>query len=1110
MRTIQLLLATATASFALSNSVTLTNLSGGQATRALTIPRYFADKEICHYPQPYAEGTAARYWQADVRNRWPADADCAGGYVKFALITIEQTMIGSGSVTVDFRDSEASSSGGAGLDKAGMLNFDGGSGAGVWPSRGSYTEGGITFNTSAKTMISNDHYKILENGPLRTSVLVREGPEAISGATTRTTSFGWQCTTNCAAPYDQAVWVNHAAYYSIRPSYVVTFYRLPGQGTGRVETDFLLDNGWMDRAQDQRISSTVLYKDDTGGSACYTAPAVFVIPFRSRMFETCWSADPPAVHIDLNFKYLYYSKVIPAYGPEYTVSAAAENLELNDTLYGFLSKSDQGATVTAASSPHMGKGQWQFYGMQGSVGGSSPGVAVIPRWDVRWLARQSPGLLAAVLGNAKASFHAPVFYADSSTTGVFRRGQTDKAFGRAASIDSRPTFISSSAIGTEPADSVRSPHADIVSANCAAPNCMVTIPYANYGWYSVMTFGNSPTNAWGHDVAHRTGNYLAAYLATGKYAYLEGMYHEASFIIAFGPPGTIPDAKQTYAHRWTGVYYELGNSPRSSAWGFRTMTWAATFAPDGSVEQGYYQDRLKATLEMTRGRLNIGANGRSCAGFNRLTETDPWKMGRCYYEGNSTSNTLHEFMTITQGLYDIPCYCSTSPQAGGLYSNWQHQYVMVSLNHLLDLGWDVKPVLEFVADYDLHLIADTALKSPLFSRLYWLPGFQGSTFDYVQSWTDVYNGKAQTAILAKPMGRNDRSVTVLGTLDTQGNPQENVMDVSIAGGIWMRADGEIFKAGTFSALPAKAVTAVDTIADTITIASHEYATGETAMFQNGALDNGMTGGPTCSTDRNGNRVKNCWFYVKALDTNTLELYRDAGLTQKVDLTGGSAGMASARSIATIHAVCGRGTGADYCRGQFDTAAADHPAGAVAERLPISAYYSRDPDGDADGAHGVYYSSGLSAAVDIDATAIDSLTGETITAARAYEQLWGSMRWKDRFGGRANCTGVNLSTCDNPVWGIRPRHRIRDIAVTTGESSQMLNYTAPTGDGCRVGISSTPFPTSSDSGDTDDQQVILPRSFPLNGLPAGKHYYRITCGPGGGTARAAGRFTAAAQ
>ena len=962
-------------------------------------------------------------------------------------------------------------------------------------------------------MLADNFYKVLENGPLRTSVLVREGPETVSAATTRTMSFGWQCTANCVAPYDQATWAKNPSYYSIRPSYVVTFYRSPTLGTGTVETDFLLDNGWMDRAQDQRIEAAALYRDDTGSSNCYTAPAPFVIPFRSRMFETCWSSDPPSTNIDFNFNYLYESRVIPAYGPEYTVSAAAENLELNDTLYGFLSKSDQGATVTTTSSPHMGTAQWAFYGLQGSGGGSSPAVAVMPRWDVRWLVRQSPGMLSAVLGNAKASFHVPVFYLDSSTTGTFRRGAPYNASGRPASIDSHSTFVSSTAYGaTTSADSIHSPHGDVLNTNCTAPNCMVTVPYATYGWYSVMLFSGDTVNNWGHDTAHRTGNYFAAYLATGKYVYLEGMMNEASFVISFGPPGTYDsqNPNYVYAERWTGVFFDLGNSPRSTAWSLRTMAWAATFAIDGSVEQGYYQDRLNATLQMTQGRLNIDPQGRTCAGFNRLTETDPWKMGRCYYENGQTTNVLHEFMGISPDLFTAPCYCSVSPQSAGMYSAWQHQYAMVSLNHLLDLGWDVKPILQFIADYDLHLIADTAVRSPLFSRLYWLAGFKDSRWDYEQSWTDIYNAKSETAILAKPAGPTDTNFTLLGTMDTQGNPQEDLMDVAIMNGIWMQVDNEIFEVLGFSAYNPVAITAVDTSASTVTIPAHGYNTGETIMFQGTALDTGMTGGPTCSMNRAGALVENCWFYLKAIDANTLAIYSDAALTKQVVLKGGSSGMVSTRSVALVWSICGTGTGSVYCRGQFDTKAAAHSPGTVVQRLPISAYASRDPSGDADGAHGVYYSSGLSAAVDVGATATDSITGAPITAYRAYEELFGSMRWKDRFGGGVNCTGLNVSTCDNPVWGIRPRHVVSDVSIKSGSGSPILYYTAPTGDGCKIGISSTPFVSTDSSSDTPDAQVIRARGFQTSGLAAGSYFYRITCGPGPGTARVNGTFSIGGQ
>ena len=200
-------------------------------------------------------------------------------------------------------------------------------------------------------MIGNNHYRVLESGPLRTSVLVREGPDAVSAATTRSTSFGFQCAANCTAPYDAATWADNSNYYSMRPSFVVTFYS-PHSGTGSVEVDYLLDNAWMDRAQDQRLASFVLYNGGAETTACYTSPAAFVVPFRSRVFETCWSSTPGAINIDFNRAYVIYSKVTPAYGLNYTVGASAVALEVAD-----FNSTDQGATVTAGEAPEMGTGQ---------------------------------------------------------------------------------------------------------------------------------------------------------------------------------------------------------------------------------------------------------------------------------------------------------------------------------------------------------------------------------------------------------------------------------------------------------------------------------------------------------------------------------------------------------------------------------------------------------------------------------------------------------------------------------------------------------------------------------------------------------------------------------
>src|ERR1039458_3156616 len=234
---IPLLLAAASISWGLSNAVTIQETSGTtQTNRVVPIPRYFAQGEICQYPQPYTGGSAVAHWQADVKTRWPGDANCGGGFGKVPLITIEITLPASSSNTVvEFRNSSSASSGGSGLNQAAMLAFNTGAGAGSWGAGFSATTGGVTqtcrvgstIPCGARDMITAGFYKVLESGPLRTSVLVREGPDAATSVTTRTTSLGWQCTSNCTAPYNTSPWGNAAGNYSIRPSSVITFYPSP-------------------------------------------------------------------------------------------------------------------------------------------------------------------------------------------------------------------------------------------------------------------------------------------------------------------------------------------------------------------------------------------------------------------------------------------------------------------------------------------------------------------------------------------------------------------------------------------------------------------------------------------------------------------------------------------------------------------------------------------------------------------------------------------------------------------------------------------------------------------------------------------------------------------
>src|SRR6185437_5030460 len=143
-----------------------------------------------------------------------------------------------------------------------------------------------------------------------------------------------------------------------------------------------------------------------------------------------------------------------------------------------------------------------------------------------------------------------------------------------------------------------------------------------------------------------------------------------------------------------------------SAWGMRTLVWAATFAIDGSPEQAYFQRHLNMTLDFTRGRLNLtAADGvpRDCTGFNYLTETDPWRIGRCYYE-NQRSNPLGYFVNASTQL--SACYCWTSSEVGYDYPNYQQPYVMATLGEARDFGWPVDSILLQQAQFSMRIVAD--------------------------------------------------------------------------------------------------------------------------------------------------------------------------------------------------------------------------------------------------------------------------------------------------------------------------------------------------------------------------------------------------------------------
>ena len=1142
---IPLLLAAASISWGLSNAITLQEKLGStQFNTVRTVPRYFAQGEICQYPQPYTGGSAVTYWQADIKTRWPGDANCGGGYVKFALITIQITLTASSNTVVEFRSSSSSSSGGSGLNQAAMLAFNTGSGAGSWGAGFSATTGGVTqtcrvgstIPCGARDMITAGFYKVLESGPLRTSVLVREGPDAATSVTTRTTSLGWQCTSNCTAPYNTSTWGNAAGYYSIRPSYVMTFYTSPtgGVSNNHVEADYLLDNGWYDRAQDQLITTIEL---DTGAAettSCYTNPAVFVIPFRSRMMETCWQpAAPGAVNIDFNRAYVTYSKVLPAYGLNWTIGSDSINLEIGSggstsctTDPCSFATSDQGATTNATISPSMGWGQDNYIGF--ATGGGTPVLGFAPRWAAKYVMTFNSGLLSVLLGNAKAWFHAPYFAIESNTSNAYLTGNGALAFGRFLSIDSRPTLMTSIGNGTTTGDSPHSPHGDVVcnssqgnwwcpvgASTCTAPNCMVACSLASsatMNWCSIYGtggsgYGTNTVNPWGLDTAHQREMFLVPYLFTGKYVYLEGEQAMAAWTPLATAVGASPP--DDLYERWgiRGLIFDGGNTVRGMAWPMRTLGGAALISPDGSVEQAYFLQKLNNNLEAYEGEYNI-TNGwfppanPSCSGFNKATETVIWRMAHCYYE-SGWANPLHTSVqhgvgASGEGLGPLCEGCNSSLENDGI-SPWMEQYHVTVMSWLRDVGFKADYLHNAIAARTMAMFTDsTFVTNPAGAIMYRMPAMApGSNLTrtgYLATWADVAAAHPSSTILNLTIGSSDTTANVLDWGDTL-NTIEDLLDMQNMSNQFYKIDSEIVQMTLISTLTAT-VSSVDTGTDRATATSYGLIDGQTAMVYGSPIDAGMVGNTLCRTRRPTNDHQNeCAFWIHVIDANTIQFYNDSGLTSLVNLTGGSSGLTVYQGQWTI------------TRAQLGTTAASHAKGATVAYWPVIVPVSRTvyPD-----SHAYFYTTAIATALDHDLTVVDQGTGATITARRAWDVV-NQITYNQQMAGNnvSNCAAVSktLDNCDEPRWGILPRPLIRNVRIISGSGSAGFYYTAPDGNGCKVGVSATGFPSTDDSLDTADGFANPARMFVKTGLASGTVYsYRITCGPSGGAARVSGVFT----
>jgi hypothetical protein len=183
-----------------------------------------------------------------------------------------------------------------------------------------------------------------------------------------------------------------------------------------------------------------------------------------------------------------------------------------------------------------------------------------------------------MIANANVSGHVPIHVREPAGGKVFHSGAETPADAnsRIMSIDTRPCFVASW----------------LATTSCGGDK---------------PVYLNEPTmGPWEPDMAHQSAFAFVGYLITGDWYYLEEIYFWASRNVAAPPPGNCDYCRGGTSEN-SGIYGIVNpyTNIRGVAWGLRPVVHAATFAPDGSPEKGYFREKALNTIVASEGRFSI-------------------------------------------------------------------------------------------------------------------------------------------------------------------------------------------------------------------------------------------------------------------------------------------------------------------------------------------------------------------------------------------------------------------------------------------------------------------------------------------------------------------------
>lgn len=165
---------------------------------------------------------------------------------------------------------------------------------------------------------------------------------------------------------------------------------------------------------------------------------------------------------------------------------------------------------------------------------------------------------------------------------------------------------------------------------------------------------------WTPDYAHQPSLVYIPYLFTGEKYFLDELHYWANWNMV----------SQNFLTRGysQGIHDVL--QVRSKAWTVRTLADAVFISPDDTWEKFYFQDKLNNTLASFQ--VNIMESHKPISGW---------------HGGNSTSVYSDACMSVATDWFTAP---------------WETDFLIVSLNHLLDLGFEeARPTRDWLAEFSI-------------------------------------------------------------------------------------------------------------------------------------------------------------------------------------------------------------------------------------------------------------------------------------------------------------------------------------------------------------------------------------------------------------------------